>query len=68
MPVSQAIKHAEQIASRFLLAISAVAVISCGTQPKAGPQGLPLLWLGSLIGGVGLGASFSGALRVITPL
>ncbi len=29
---------------------------------------LPLLWLGGLIGGVGVGASFSGALRTITPL
>jgi len=29
---------------------------------------LPLLWLGGLIGGVGFGASFSGALRAITPL
>jgi MFS family permease len=29
---------------------------------------LPLLWLGGLIGGVGFGASFSGALRSITPL
>ncbi|ADI12435.1 major facilitator transporter [Streptomyces bingchenggensis BCW-1] len=29
---------------------------------------LPLLWLGGLIGGVGFGASFSGALRTITPL
>lgn len=28
---------------------------------------LPLLWLGGLIGGVGVGASFSGALRTITP-
>ncbi|MER7794827.1 MFS transporter [Streptomyces sp. NPDC097640] len=29
---------------------------------------LPLLWLGGLIGGVGVGASFSGALRTIAPL
>ena len=29
---------------------------------------LPLLWLGGLIGGGGFGASFSGALRAITPL
>jgi MFS family permease len=29
---------------------------------------LPLLWLGGVIGGVGFGASFSGALRAITPL
>jgi MFS family permease len=29
---------------------------------------LPLLWLGGLIGAVGFGASFSGALRAITPL
>ncbi|MEU9286990.1 hypothetical protein AB0D57_20330 [Streptomyces sp. NPDC048275] len=29
---------------------------------------LPLLWVGGLIGGVGVGASFSGALRTITPL
>ncbi|MEV5080001.1 MFS transporter [Streptomyces sp. NPDC056159] len=29
---------------------------------------LPLLWAGGLIGGVGFGASFSGAIRTITPL
>lgn len=29
---------------------------------------LPLLWLGGVIGGVGFGASFSGAVRAITPL
>ena len=29
---------------------------------------LPLLWLSGLIGGIGFGASFSGALRAITPL
>ncbi|MFG2907455.1 hypothetical protein ACGF13_20620 [Kitasatospora sp. NPDC048286] len=29
---------------------------------------LPLLWVGAIIGGVGFGASFSGALRAITPL
>jgi MFS family permease len=29
---------------------------------------LPLLWLGGIIGGVGFGASFSGALRTIGPL
>lgn len=29
---------------------------------------LPLLWLGGLVGGIGFGASFSGALRTITPL
>jgi MFS family permease len=29
---------------------------------------LPLLWAGGLIGGAGFGASFSGALRAITPL
>jgi MFS family permease len=28
----------------------------------------PLVWLGGIIGGVGFGASFSGALRTITPL
>jgi MFS family permease len=33
-----------------------------------GTATLPLLWLGGLIGGVGVGASFSGALRTITPL
>jgi MFS family permease len=29
---------------------------------------LPLLWVGGIIGGVGVGASFSGAIRTITPL
>jgi MFS family permease len=29
---------------------------------------LPLVWIGGIIGGVGFGASFSGALRTITPL
>lgn len=29
---------------------------------------LPLLWIGGLIGGVGFGASFSGALRTLAPL
>ena len=29
---------------------------------------LPLLWLGGVISGAGFGASFSGALRAITPL
>ncbi|MFJ3306858.1 MFS transporter [Streptomyces sp. NPDC086549] len=29
---------------------------------------LPLLWLGGLIGGVGVGASFSGAIRTVAPL
>jgi len=29
---------------------------------------LPLLWVGALVGGVGFGASFSGSLRVISPL
>jgi MFS family permease len=31
-------------------------------------QVLPLLWLGGIIGGVGFGASFSGALRILGPL
>ena len=29
---------------------------------------LPLLWVGGIVGGVGFGASFSGALRTIAPL
>ncbi|HWN31247.1 MAG TPA: hypothetical protein VNP03_00810 [Pseudonocardia sp.] len=29
---------------------------------------LPLVWVGGIVGGVGFGASFSGALRTITPL
>lgn len=29
---------------------------------------LPLLWVGAVVGGVGFGASFSGALRVLGPL
>ena len=29
---------------------------------------LPLLWIGGAIGGIGFGASFSGAIRAITPL
>jgi MFS family permease len=29
---------------------------------------MPLLWVGGIVGGVGFGASFSGALRTITPL
>ncbi|MEV6171631.1 MFS transporter [Streptomyces sp. NPDC051954] len=29
---------------------------------------LPLLWVGGVIGGVGFGASFSGAIRAVTPL
>jgi MFS family permease len=29
---------------------------------------LPLVWIGGIVGGVGFGASFSGALRTITPL
>ena len=29
---------------------------------------LPLLWLGGIVGGAGFGASFSGALRLVTPL
>ena len=31
-------------------------------------QVLPLLWLGGIIGGVGFGASFSGAMRILGPL
>jgi MFS family permease len=31
-------------------------------------QLLPLLWLGGIIGGVGFGASFSGAMRSVAPL
>jgi MFS family permease len=31
-------------------------------------QSLPLLWLGGIIGGVGFGASFSGAMRSVAPL
>jgi MFS family permease len=31
-------------------------------------QVLPLLWIGGIIGGVGFGASFSGALRTLGPL
>ncbi|MEU6655965.1 MFS transporter [Streptomyces sp. NPDC046900] len=40
------------------------AVIEAGVAAET----LPLLWLGGIIGGVGFGASFSGAVRTIAPL
>ncbi|GGF21083.1 MFS transporter [Subtercola lobariae] len=44
----------------FAGAVTIVAAIAAGM--------LPLLWVGGLIGGVGFGASFSGALRTVGPL
>ncbi|WP_225828628.1 MFS transporter [Streptomyces naphthomycinicus] len=40
------------------------AVIEAGVAAGA----LPLLWLGGIVGGVGFGASFSGAVRTVVPL
>ena len=40
------------------------ATITCGVLFAA----LPVLWIGGIVGGIGFGASFSGALRVIAPV
>jgi hypothetical protein len=59
-----------RLAPRRTTAIGGVSILT-GTALIAGGVAagvLPLLWLGGLIGGVGFGASFSGALRAITPL
>src|SRR5580692_10679397 len=59
-----------RFAPRRTTVIGGVSILT-GTALIAGGVAagvLPLLWLGGLIGGVGFGASFSGALRAITPL
>jgi MFS family permease len=59
-----------RLAPRRTTVIGGVSILA-GTALIAGGVAagvLPLLWLGGLIGGVGFGASFSGALRAITPL
>lgn len=50
--------------------VGAIGVLAGTAVIVAGVAGslLPLLWLGGIIGGVGFGASFTGAIRSVTPL
>jgi MFS family permease len=59
-----------RLAPRRTTVIGGISILT-GTALIAGGVAagvLPLLWVGGLIGGVGFGGSFSGALRAITPL